>query len=101
MDRNKDEPIYQVLLPRLQDLLASRDHPKTICPSEVARSLDNASLRSLDADSWRDMMDPLRTLINDLRSQGDVEVLQRGQVIPTSVRLDDVKGPIRIRRTKP
>jgi hypothetical protein len=57
---------------------------KTICPSDVARSM---------ADDWRPLMDPTRAAARRLVDAGEAEITQGGQVVdPTSA-----KGPIRIR----
>lgn len=77
--------------------LQSRQAPKTICPSEVARSFSRAELEQLGANEWRDLMDALRTLAFQLRAEGRVEVLQRGLLVPQSASSVEIKGPIRLR----
>lgn len=60
-------------------------HPKTACPSEVARLVD--------AKKWRAQMQPVRDAALRLRKRGRIDVLQRGkQVDPRTAR-----GPIRLR----
>lgn len=81
---------------RIKALLAKREWPKTICPSEVARALSQEELEIVDALNWRDAMQPVREIIWQLRENGEVEVLQKGQVIDATA-LEDVHGPIRIR----
>ncbi|KAF2744887.1 hypothetical protein M011DRAFT_161786 [Sporormia fimetaria CBS 119925] len=81
-------------------LLDSRDWPKTICPSEVARALSSSDLTRLDAGTWRDAMDDVRRLVWDLKEKGDVEVLQKGEVLGDEVGLEDIHGPIRVRAKK-
>lgn len=46
---------------------------------------------------WRDLMPQVRTILFDMRSEGQVEILQKGKVIPSSTTADDVRGPIRAR----
>ena len=58
----------------------------SICPSDVARTIGG--------DSWRARMDDVRRVTGELADRGDVVVTQKGE----SVRLADVKGPVRIRR---
>lgn len=87
-----------VLRTRLQHLASKRAHPKTLCPSEVARSFTSSELHDdLDTASWRDLMPQLRTLCFTLRDEGTLEILQRGEVIDGGSGEEDVAGPIRIR----
>lgn len=79
--------------------LASRIYPKTLCPSEIARSLSTRDLAALGVSSWRDLMPRMRELAFEARDRGDVEILQRGEVVGADVSLEDVRGPIRIRKT--
>ena len=92
-----DETQKDIVLGHMRDLLERRDWPKTICPSEVARALSNSELTQLDAESWRDAMDDIRHLAFDLREDGEVEVLQKGEVLGQTVTADNVHGPIRLR----
>ncbi len=85
---------------RLAQLLDKREYPKTICPSEVPRGLNAQELQELDASSWRDLMDLTRMLVWAMRDRGEVEILQRGQVLDDQLRLEDVKGPIRVRKKR-
>ncbi|OMP88800.1 hypothetical protein BK809_0005521 [Diplodia seriata] len=87
-----------LLRSRLRALLAQRQHPKTICPSELARSLSQQELADLGANEWRDLMPAIRALVFDARAVGEVEILQRGAVIAQHVPADTIKGPIRIRK---
>lgn len=92
---NLPSPLKQ----HLDRLLDSRAFPKTICPSEVVRALSAAELRSENATGWRDLMPQIRELAFALREQGELEVLQKGVVLPDSQKLEHVTGPIRLRRT--
>ena len=87
-----------LLQTRLEQLLTSRECPKTICPSEVPRSLSASELRDLNASQWRDLMPTVRQLLRGMRDRGEVEILQRGAVLPADADLDGVKGPIRARK---
>lgn len=82
----------------LNRLLSSREPPKTICPSEAPRSLTSAELQQLGASGWRDLMHESRRIVWEMRDKGEVEILQRGEVLGEDVTMDDVKGPIRVRR---
>lgn len=84
----------------LQVLLEKREYPKTICPSEVARALSSEQLQGMGAESWRDMMPTIRDYVFNLRDKGDVEILQKGSVLPQSQTLEDTTGPIRVRKVQ-
>jgi hypothetical protein len=68
------------------ELLSQREPDKTICPSEVARSLDE--------ENFRDLMPTVREAAGDLVAEAAIDVTQGGEVVdPKSAR-----GPIRLRR---
>jgi len=70
--------------------LALADHRspgRTICPSDVARAVGG--------DGWRSLMEPVREVVRDLARSGEVEILQRGEVLDPD---GGWRGPIRIRR---
>lgn len=61
---------------------------KTFCPSEVARELFS--------DKWRDEMELIRNVADDLVKKGKLVVLQKGIIqnkLPS-----ELKGPIRLRK---
>jgi hypothetical protein len=60
-------------------------HPKTVCPSEVARAID--------AESWREYMQPVRDAAGRLAKRGRIDVLQRGKKVDPK----HAHGPIRLR----
>lgn len=74
---------------RLEDaileLLDDRPTTSSICPSEAARAVD--------ADGWRDLMEPVRAAARRLEAQGRVEITQGGRVVDPCT----ARGPIRIR----
>lgn len=82
----------------MQHLMHSRQHPKTFCPSEVARRLSADELRDLGYGSWRDAMPELRRLAFEMRGNGEIDVLQKGEVLAENVGPDEVVGPIRLRK---
>lgn len=84
----------------LNRLLAARQYPKTLCPSEVARSLSPAELDIIGASSWRELMPNIRGIVADLRTRDEVEVLQKGHVLDGELgeNLCLIVGPIRIRK---
>jgi hypothetical protein len=88
----------ELLTSRLNELLSKREHPKTICPSEVARSLSKEELGFCNATNWRDLMPRIRELAWERRCKGELEVLQKGEVLDEEVALENVRGPIRLRR---
>lgn len=69
-------------------LAESRGLDKTYCPSEVARELF--------PDDWRDKMDLVRAVADELVKNGKLVVLQKG-AIKTSLP-SELKGPIRLRQ---
>lgn len=82
----------------LDRLLRSREFPKTICPSEVARALSTSELEANDVQSWRELMTPIRQYAFQLRDQGKLEILQKGNILPNDQSLEDTTGPIRLRK---
>lgn len=88
------------ILPHLEQLLQKRQHPKTLCPSEVARALSQEQLKEAGVSSWRDLMPYLRNLAFQMRDNGEVEILQKGNVLPSDQTLEQTTGPIRIRTTQ-
>ncbi|KAF2840068.1 hypothetical protein M501DRAFT_931452 [Patellaria atrata CBS 101060] len=95
-----EEP-RDILYSHLSNLLNTREYPKTICPSEVARALSRSDLDLLHAESWRDTMPSIRELVWAMRDAGEVEILQKGEVLENDVGLEQIKGPIRARKTQP
>ncbi|KAF2854027.1 hypothetical protein T440DRAFT_496239 [Plenodomus tracheiphilus IPT5] len=77
-------------------LLSTRDYPKTICPSEVARALSPSELSTLNASEWRSTMDQVRSVVWEKREAGEVEVLQKGEVVTVET-LEEIRGPMRVR----
>ena len=67
-------------------LARERAPAKTICPSDAARAVGG--------DDWRDLMAQSRDLARDLAKAGEVEIMQRGEVIDPDA---EWRGPIRIR----
>ncbi|KAL8808773.1 MAG: hypothetical protein Q9200_004040 [Gallowayella weberi] len=92
-DSNITEIIIQKLLVKLQ----TRQYPKTICPSEIPRAFSKAELTAMGFSDWRDMMAPVRAMLFDMRSKGQVQILQKGEVIPPTMTLEAIHGPIRAR----
>lgn len=94
-----DDDQRDILLKHTNRLLSTREFPKTICPSEVARALSSAELDALQAHDWRATMDDVRGLVWEKREAGEVEVMQKGQVLDVQS-LADIKGPIRVRKVQ-
>lgn len=59
-------------------------HPKTACPSEVARAID--------PKGWREYMQPVRDAAGRLAKRGRIDVLQRGKKVDPQ----SAHGPIRL-----
>ncbi|KAJ8112663.1 hypothetical protein OPT61_g5014 [Boeremia exigua] len=94
-----DDREREILLEHTSRLLSSRDFPKTICPSEVARALSSSELSMLGAPDWRAAMDPVRQLLWEMCEAGEVEIMQKGQVLDVGT-LAEIKGPIRARKVR-
>ncbi len=84
--RQRPTPADAALEEAILRLLA--DRTGTICPSEAARVVD--------ADGWRDLMEPARRAARRLVAAGEVEITQGGRVVDPST----ARGPIRIRRVR-
>ncbi|WP_165827614.1 DUF3253 domain-containing protein [Mycolicibacterium sp. GF69] len=69
--------------------LSRHREPKTICPSDAARAVGG--------EDWRDLMDDARDIARDLARDGEVEILQKGEVLDPDATW---RGPIRIRANK-
>jgi hypothetical protein len=65
--------------------LLEQRHPRSACPSEVARALD--------ADDWRALLPSVREAAVRLAKRGRIDVLQKGK----KVELSRTRGPIRLR----
>lgn len=70
-------------------LALHRAPDRTICPSDVARTVGGTT--------WRPLMDEVRSVAVDLAKAGLVEISQRGE----RVDLDGWRGPVRIRHLHP
>ena len=70
-----------------------RGPDKTICPSEVARRPESSQ-----DDAWRELMPAVRSVGCDLESEGKIQILQKGQVVPDP---QNARGPIRYRMAAP
>ena len=76
----------QQLREAILTLARERAPAKTICPSDAARAVGG--------DKWRDLMDAARDIARDLARAGEVQIMQRGEVLDPDA---DWRGPIRIR----
>jgi len=83
----------------LDRFLQSREPPKTFCPSEVARALTSSELHALGVTDWRGIMSLVRLSAEERREQGELEVLQKGNIVDLNTAIEDIRGPIRLRRT--
>ncbi|MBN8749588.1 Uncharacterised protein [Xylophilus ampelinus] len=71
-------------------LLAAREPPATICPSEVARAAA--------PDAWRPLMPRVRELAFAMAREGRIEVRQKGRPVPPD---PPPRGPIRLGHALP
>ncbi|EAT80876.1 hypothetical protein HBI56_186690 [Parastagonospora nodorum] len=94
-----DDAQKSIILNHANRLLGARQHPKTICPSEIARAFSAQELQSLGAAEWRETMDTVRQVVWEKRQAGEVEVMQKGEVVGVES-LEEIRGPIRLRMVK-
>lgn len=87
--RRKVKPVDRELEAAVLRLLEGRARSATICPSEAARAVGGD-----DEDDWRPLMEPARSAARRLVAAGEVDIVQKGQVVDPST----AKGPIRVRR---
>jgi hypothetical protein len=73
-------------------LVAARGEGKTICPSEVARSLGGDH-----PDQWGRLMQPVRRSAVGLMKEGRIRILRKGKLVDP----DDFKGVYRIGPPEP
>ena len=95
---NSKADAEEIIKAHLDRLLSSRQYPKTICPSEVARALSSDEREMAHVSEWRELMPTIREVLWKMRSCGEVEILQKGEPLPEGSELQDVKGPIRARK---
>lgn len=63
--------------------------------------MSSAELQAEGAQEWRDLMPAIRELAWQMHHEGQLEILQKGQVLDTSaITLDEIRGPIRLRRVQ-
>ncbi|MFH8478766.1 DUF3253 domain-containing protein [Streptomyces sp. DSS69] len=85
-EQQQDQQLEAAIL----ELLDGRAPAATICPSDAARAVHDG-----DDDGWRALMEPARRAARRLVAAGEVEITQGGRPVDP----DEVRGPIRIRRS--
>lgn len=70
------------------ELLAERGSGRSICPSEVARHI-------FPAHEWREQMQVVRDVAQELIEAGLIEATQKGRVVKSALK---ARGPIRLRK---
>jgi hypothetical protein len=73
---------------KILELVRRRGAQKSVCPSEVARALDEKG--------WRSLMKDVRREAAELARKGRIEVLQKGEVVDIA----SARGAIRLRLKK-
>jgi hypothetical protein len=73
---------------KILELVRRRGAGKTVCPSEVARALDE--------EDWRPLMKEVRREAAELARKDRIEVLQKGKVVD----IQKTRGAIRLRLKK-
>ena len=70
-------------------LVRLRGAGKSICPSEVARSLA--------PDGWRPLLSAVRQVAAELALTGDLAILRKGKIVPPA----EMRGVIRLGQPAP
>lgn len=96
---NLDDAQKSLIVSHAERLLDARQYPKTICPSEIARAFSASELQTLGVSEWRGTMNVVREVMWEKREAGEVEVLQKGEVVDAE-HLEDIRGPIRVRKVQ-
>ncbi len=81
-----EHSLHERLVATVRALLRHRDPERTICPSDIARTVGGSS--------WRRLMDAARDVAAELHDAGVVQVLQRGEAVDPRT----ARGPVRIGR---
>ncbi|KAF1821792.1 uncharacterized protein K489DRAFT_321439 [Dissoconium aciculare CBS 342.82] len=79
-------------------MLDNTDPPEVFKPSAVAQMLTDAQLKECGYDKWEDALPAVYELAFEMRTFGDCEILRKGKVVPEDVGVEEIDGPIRIRR---
>lgn len=83
-----DSTICKSIEAKHREFAIQRGIEKTYCPSEVARTLF--------PENWREKMDAVRWVADELWKDGKLVVLQFGEIL--AIPPSEVKGHIRLRR---
>lgn len=82
------DDVDRALEAAIAGILDARAATSSTCPSEAARRVA--------PDAWRPLMERTRQAAGRMVARGEVEVVQRGQVVDPAA----ARGPIRIRRPR-
>lgn len=85
--RQKPGALDAALEAGIRDQLDRRARGASICPSEAARAVA--------PEAWRPLMERTRRAARRMVAAGEVDILQKGRVVPDP---STARGPIRIRR---
>ena len=96
---NLDDEQKSLIVSHAERLLDARQYPKTICPSEIARAFSASELQTLGVSEWRETMDVVREFMWEKREAGEVEVMQKGEVVDAES-VEEIRGPIRVRKVQ-
>jgi len=79
-------PLARRLEAQLVALVDARGRGASVCPSEVARAVR--------AESWQELVEPVRRAGRRLAARGELVFTQRGRVVDPAT----ARGPVRLRR---
>ena len=80
------EPNLSIISQEIEKLLERRGHGKTICPSEVARQIDD--------QYWRDYLEDVHHAVVFMVEKGLIRITQKGKEVDPLKR----KGAYRIKK---
>jgi hypothetical protein len=80
------------------NFLDNTDPPDVFKPEAVAKKISDDQLRECGYDKWEDALPAVYEVAFEMRAFGDCEILRKGKVLGLNVGIEDLDGPIRIRR---
>lgn len=81
-------------------MLDHTEPPAVFKPSEVAACMSKEQVKECGFEKWEEAIPAVYELAFELRAMGDCEILRKGVVIPDDMGIEDLDGPIRIRRVE-
>lgn len=96
--RTIDAATNEALRAHFTELLDRVEPPESFKPREVAEALTDKQLSKMGYKKQEEAIPAVYELAFESRELGDCEILRKGVVIGDDVTIQDLDGPIRIRR---